>query len=116
MNKAIWILFDFGLKGDYKSLYTWLDNYGAIECGQNMAFLKYPSDNVNSESSTSIYENVKKDFTDEVKLSKNDRVYLIYKDELSSKMKGKWLNGNRKAAPWEGYGKLESQQTEDEGE
>ena len=41
MEKAIWLSFDLGVKGDYESLYAWLDNHEAIECGDGTAFLKY---------------------------------------------------------------------------
>lgn len=116
MKKAIWMMFDFGLKGDFSGLYTWLDNHGAIECGQNLAFFNYSISLDNKVGASDLIEKIKKDFSSEVKLAKSDRVYIIYKDNLSKKMKGKWLNGNRKASPWEGYGKLTDQQTEDEGE
>lgn len=115
MNKTIWISFDFGLKGDYQNLYTWLDNHNALECGQNLACLKYPYSKGISDG-FSFFELLKKDITESIKLSKTDKLYVIYKDPDTSKMKGKWLNGTRKAASWEGYGKIDRGQIEDEGE
>ena len=41
MKRAIWISYDFGVRGDYEGIYTWLDDHGAIECGDSIAFLKY---------------------------------------------------------------------------
>lgn len=41
MKKTIWLSYDFGVKGDYESLYAWLDNHGAKECGNNSAALEY---------------------------------------------------------------------------
>ena len=32
-----------------------------------------------------------------------DRIYIIYKDVENNKTVGKFLIGNRKAAPWAGY-------------
>ncbi len=33
MRRAIWISYDFGVRGDYEGFYTWLDLHDAIECG-----------------------------------------------------------------------------------
>lgn len=33
MESAIWISYDFGVREDYEGIYTWLDEHGAIECG-----------------------------------------------------------------------------------
>lgn len=113
-KKAIWVSYDFGLKGDYTGLYEWLDEKEAVECGNGLAFFSYT---INSDSSN---ENILKEITeslkDSVKLSRSDRVYLIWRDELSKKVKGEFINGGRKQSPWEGYGKLKSSPKEDSGE
>ena len=44
MKKAIWVSFDLGVRGDYEGIYTWLDEHGAEECGDSLAYLKYESD------------------------------------------------------------------------
>lgn len=36
----IWLSYDLGINGDYQSLYTWLDNYKAKECGDSMAIIR----------------------------------------------------------------------------
>ena len=95
-KKAFWISYDLGLKGDYSGLYAWLDTVGAIECGDSMAFFK-------KEYSGNIIESIKDDIGKYAKLSKSDRVYLIHLDNTTNKMKGKFLFGGRKRAPWEGY-------------
>lgn len=115
MQKTIWISFDFGLKGDYQGLYTWLDTHNAKDCGSNFACLKIQYSDLKKQHSH-FTEFLKEDLLANVKLSKNDRVYVVYKDNFSGKMKGKWISGNRKAAAWEGYGKLEKDQVDDEGE
>lgn len=111
-TKAIWISFDFGLKGDYKNLYAWLDNHNALDCGQGLAFVKYPINKIISR--IEFKEKIIKDIKESVKLSKTDRIYIIYKDD--TKIKGDFINGSRKVAPWEGYGDLKDQQSEDGGE
>jgi hypothetical protein len=114
IKKAIRISYDFGLRGDYKGLYTWLDNHDALDCGQGLAFLKYKA---NAEtSSKDLMNQVLKELKQAVKLNKSDRIYIICKDSESKKVKGDFMNGSRKAAPWEGYGDLEGQNIEDEGE
>ena len=41
MNKALWLSYDLGVKGDYEGLYAWLDDHNAEECGNSVAFLHY---------------------------------------------------------------------------
>jgi hypothetical protein len=109
--KGIWISYDFGLKGDYSGLYKWLDNHKAIECGIGLAFIKYE---VISESSDfKIVDEISEKLKESVKLSKSDRVYIIWKDDIEDKVKGRFLNGNRKQSPWEGYGNLSDVQITD---
>ncbi|QXV67578.1 hypothetical protein INP83_03130 [Mucilaginibacter sp. 21P] len=114
MRKAVWIAYDFGLRGDYQGLYTWLDTNKALECGQGLAFLKFAT--TKDVSSSDLMAEVMKDFKRSVKVSKTDRIYIVCKDSISNKIKGDFLNGARKAAPWEGYGNLSGQQIVDEGE
>ena len=114
MKKAIWIAYDFGLKGDYTGLYTWLDEKAAVECGNGLAFFSYyiESDATLTNFISEITESLKQ----AVKLSKTDRVYLIWRDETEKKVKGEFINGGRRQSPWEGYGKLKSAPKEDSGE
>ncbi len=41
MKKTIWLSYDLGVKGDYEGLYAWLDDHGAIECGESVAFFNF---------------------------------------------------------------------------
>ena len=114
VRKAIWISYDFGLRGDYNGLYTWLDNNNALECGQGLAFLKYRA--LKDLDSKELMKEVLADLKKNVKLSKTDRIYIICKESTTNKIKGDFMNGGRKAASWEGYGNLSNQGAEDEGE
>lgn len=116
-HKAIWISYDFGLKGDYMGLYTWLDNNKALECGTNLAYCSYDLSKYKRDVSTSeIIENLLGDFKAHVKLSKSDRVYIIWKDTETKKVKGEFISGGRKQSPWEGYGKINGPQEIDTAE
>ena len=33
MNKALWLSYDLGVKGDHEGLDAWLDDHDAEECG-----------------------------------------------------------------------------------
>ncbi|AEB09203.1 hypothetical protein [Desulfobacca acetoxidans] len=100
MKKTVWIAYDLGVKGDYEGLYSWLDNHGANECGHNIAVLEY-------DVKQNLIEELQKDIIENVTLSKQDRIYLIWRE--GGKIKGKFIVGKRKAAPWFGYGAQEPQ-------
>lgn len=40
-TSTVWISYDLGVRGDYESLYSWLDAHGAKECGDFLAVLTY---------------------------------------------------------------------------
>jgi len=98
MKKAVWLAYDFGFRGDYDGLYAWLDDHDAKECADGLALLKY--DVCKSED---IVEKLREDIAENVQLSKRDRIYAIFLGP-DRKMKGVFLFGRRKQAPWEGYG------------
>ena len=97
-RKLFWLSYDLGLKGDYNSLYTWLDTLNAKECGNSIAtfWFEYEHDYL-SELKSSLEENIE--------ISKNDRFYIIWRSvkDGKSRVKGKFIFGKRKPAPWEGY-------------
>jgi hypothetical protein len=99
-TQRVWLSYDLGLKGDYEGLYAWLANHGAKECGDNVAtFLLEDARNV--EQSMVMTELLK-----HVQLGQRDRIYLIWYDEVSKKIRGKFLAGGRKPARWAGYGEF----------
>jgi len=104
-DKTIWISFDLGLKGDYTGLYAWLDKYAAKECGNSLAVLKYDIEG-------NIPESIEQDIQKSVQLAPTDRVYVIWKDDTGL-VKGKFINGGRKRAPWIGFGQSGDSQIED---
>jgi hypothetical protein len=105
-NKAFWISYDLGLKGDYSGLYTWLDSVKAKECGDSIAFFTL-------ENKGNFIDTIKEDIMKYVKLDKSDRVYLIYLEGKTGKVKGSFLFGGRKRAPWEGYSTENQENDED---
>lgn len=90
MKKLIWISYDLGVKADYQGLYAWLDNHGAVECGNSIAALEY-------EQAGALTDDLHKDLTDSIALAKHDRIYVIWREER--KVKGKFIIEKRKAAP-----------------
>lgn len=96
MKRAIWICYDLGVRGDYEHLYSWLDDHEAQDCGANLAFLRY-------EDHGSLVESITAEIHELLKDSKHARVYLIYRDDKTKKVKGSFIIGARKAAPWSGY-------------
>ena len=94
-DKTFWLSYDLGLKGDYESLYRWLDNHQAQECGNLLAVFKRKVD------SDEFAEDVKNELLANVRFKDGDRVYLIWRDGKLNK--GRFIIGGRKRAPWEGY-------------
>lgn len=101
--KTIYLSFDLGLRGDYDGLYAWLDKYKAKECGAGLAVLDYP------DSGIEFLETLEKELLHEVAFDKNDRLYVIWRENDGSKLKGRFLRGNRKTAPWAGFATVSSQ-------
>ena len=57
---------------------------------------------------------MKKEIEENIEVNKKTRVYAIFRDPESKKMKGKFILGNRKAAPWTGYSGSPEQTEEEE--
>jgi hypothetical protein len=96
MKKAIWLSYDLGVRGDYEGLYTWLDEHGAKECGDNLAFVNY-------DYQTDMLSELKSELVEAIAPSKRTRIYTIHLDPATKKMKGAFLMGGRKAPPWAGF-------------
>jgi hypothetical protein len=96
IKNAVWISYDLGVQGDYPGIYAWLDQHQANECGDNLAFLNY-------EHSGSLLESLTADLKRSVETTKKTRIYVIYREQESKKMKGAFIFGGRKAPPWSGF-------------
>ena len=96
-KKTIWISYDLGLRGDYTGLYNWLDTNNAKECGDNLAFF------TREVNQSDLKKEIKDEISSHVKLNPSDRIYLIFREGTTDKLKGVFLFGGRKMAPWQGY-------------
>ncbi|MCY4214583.1 MAG: hypothetical protein OXF68_13300 [Gammaproteobacteria bacterium] len=105
-TKSIWLSYDLGVQGDYEGLYAWLDDHQAKECGSSVAFFKY-------DFQGDLTESLMSDIGGAVSLDKRSRFYVIFKEK--DRMKGAYLKGRRKTAPWEGHG-ANGESAEDLGE
>jgi hypothetical protein len=96
MKSTIWISYDLGVRGDYESLYSWLDAHGAKECGDSVAVLTY-------EYTGSLTDKLKGELKKAFTIDKRTRVYAVYREQATNKNKGSFIFGGRRAAPWTGY-------------
>jgi hypothetical protein len=96
MKSAVWVSYDLGVQADYEGMYSWLDEHQAQECGDSLAFLNY-------EYSGSLLDSIAADLRNSVQVTKRTRIYIIYREQDTKKMKGSFIFGGRKAAPWSGF-------------
>lgn len=104
--KVLWLVYDFDIGGEFEELYTLLDSLGAKECGNGVASI--------SSWSIESLEELKIQISSIVTIREKDRIYIIYRDLESTKMKGKFLFGKRKRNPWTGYGVELEEEDEEE--
>lgn len=112
-KKSIWMSYDLGLKGNYNSLFTFLDNHKAKDCGNGLAYFEY--ENPESLDAEALIEKLKTELATIIEPSSNDRVYVIWRDDSTTlaAIKGKFLFGRRKSAPWNGYGTTNENQSDE---
>ena len=96
MENLIWLSFDLGVRGDYEGMYAWLDDQKAKECGSSVAFFSY------SHDGEALCESLKAEIEAAVSLDKRSRIYIVYREK--TRLRGHFLVGRRKSAPWVGYG------------
>ena len=96
MKQTIWLSCDLNLRGDYKSLYAWLNENDARECGDSLAVLQY-------EYSNDLVQEITRDLTNAVPDIASARVYLFFRDPETHRMKGRFLFRQRHRSPWFGY-------------
>src|SRR5262245_19134846 len=95
-RSTIWISFDLGIRGDYESLYSWLDAHRAKECGDSVAVLKY-------EYTDSLPDRLRTDLEEAIDVDKRTRIYLVFRERSTNKNKGIFLFGGRRAPVWAGH-------------
>ena len=103
---VIWLTYDMGVGGDFQGIYSWLDDYEAIECGNNNAFFKYSyPDKIQTDED--FVEHLKKELESKINFIPGNRIYIIRKSidsEKNGKTTGSFILGKRKANSWEGFG------------
>jgi hypothetical protein len=105
---SIWLSYDLGIRGDYESLYSWLDDHQAEECGDSVAYLKF-------DFESDLISELKADLEKNIEINRNVRIYVIFHKQTQGKPYGKFLFGNRRRGAWEGRGTLRSKVDVDEG-
>jgi len=104
----LWISYDLGIRGDYEGLYAWLDDHGAVECGDGLALVRV-------EGEASLLEWLREELNGAVDLTRRSRIYAIayYPDE--GRLKSRFIVGRRKSPLWSGFGaQTEEDEEEDE--
>jgi hypothetical protein len=103
----VWVSFDLGVKGDYEVMYAWLDGHGAKECGDSVACFWY------DHPGKDLLEDMKVDLDNSVDLDKKkNRIYVVR--NVDGGMKGSFIYGRRRSAPWAGIA-ANGEQGEDDG-
>lgn len=106
-TSTIWISYDLGVGGDYEGLYSWLNSYGAKECGDSLAVITY-------EFRHEIIDELKIDISTNLRTDKRTRIYVIHRDRSTDRNKGTFIFGGRRAPPWSGYAGSQSDTADDE--
>lgn len=105
-KNLVWLSFDLGVQGDYESLYVWLDQHGARECGDSVASFWY-------EYEHDLAGELKADIQGNIRVTKRTRLYLVRVE--NGRAKGSFLVGNRRSAPWTGLAGIETGEDTDRG-
>jgi hypothetical protein len=98
MTTTVWLSFDLGVSGDYDGMYRWLADHNAVECGDGFALVR-----IDPLEFPKFPDGLLEDIAMDVEIdSKKMRIYIVWKDHEQSK--GRFIVGNRRQAPWAGYG------------
>ena len=106
-KSTIWISYDLGVRGDYESLYSWLDAHDAKECGDSVALLTY-------EYAGSLPDRLRAELKKAIEVDKRTRIYVIFREQATNKNKGSFIFGSRRAAAWTGYASTGAGASDDE--
>jgi hypothetical protein len=105
-KSTVWISFDLGVRGDYGNFYNWLDEHGAKECGDTLAVFEFSYQG-------KLLEALKRDIDQRIHSDKRTRVYVIYREAKTKKMKGSFIFGGRRVPPWTGYSQRSQDDTDE---
>jgi hypothetical protein len=95
VRESVWVSYDLGVNGDYEGMYAWLDSRRARECGDSVAFILY------EHSGEDLLKDIKDDLNNHVTIdNKKNRIYVIRL--VDGTMKGTFIFGRRRNAPWAG--------------
>ncbi len=107
LKTLVWISFDLGVRGDYEGMYAWLDEHETKECGESVACFSY-------EHSGDLLADLTKDLWTKVQIDdKKNRINVIKLE--SGKMKGNFIFGRRRNAPWVGTAETSKQEEDVSG-
>ncbi|MBF0317533.1 MAG: hypothetical protein HQL04_05100 [Nitrospirae bacterium] len=106
MKKRIWLTFDLSIYSDYEGMYYWLDTMKAKECGDSSATFSFE---YNGDLISELTEAIKSN----VKLEKKDRIYVMFRND-NGKLKGSFIIGKRKNAPWAEFSLVSGDDIEEE--
>ena len=98
MTKRVWLSYDLGINGDFESIYTWLADHDARECGDSLATFMF-------EYKSDLPGELRRQLEQSVTLRPRNRLYVIWEDERG--MHGRFMAGKRKTPPWSGFGSKE---------
>lgn len=111
MKLNFYINFDFGLRGDYKGFYKWLDKNKAEERGNGYALIRefeFPDQELikitdGKNKNVWVIDYLKKDIQKYAEIGSSDRIYLTLKSLFNDNLGGIFLFGKKQASPWEGH-------------
>ena len=102
LSNIVILNYDLGIQGDYDSLYAFLDNHNALDCGNSNCFFKFNFVG-NDLSHSDKFKQLKETIESDVDIEKKDRIYVIVHDDENTP-RGTFIFGRRKTPVWEGYG------------
>jgi hypothetical protein len=105
-KQQVWLSYDLGVEGDYDGLWKWLGEWGAKECGDSLAVLSY-------SYRTDLAKELVRDIKQDVKLHRRARLYLIYRDDVTRQVKGRFIVGGRRPPQWAEYSQESIEDVED---
>lgn len=92
MRDRIWLSFDLGPGADLNSLYAWLEQHQAEECGPGLVTLVFPFQE-------NLVDELRQSLATTMRFKPAERVYLVYKDPGDGEITGCFIFGARADRP-----------------